>query len=77
MDKTTPARFLWDEKKPKKWGEGTGTEEKEEDLAATLKAASYIVWADSIEEAKRMENMSLEELRAYKREKDGAENGQL
>ena len=54
--------------KPIKWEaptEEAGQEEEREKL---------IVWANSYEEAERMEKMSIAELRAYLKERDGAKN---
>ena len=54
--------------KPIKWEaptEEAGQDEEREKL---------IVWANSYEEAERMEKMSIAELRAYLKERDGAKN---
>ena len=72
MDKTTPANFIWEKRKPKKWRAGT-QEEKDpaQEMTDACKRAAYIVWADSREEAERMDKMSFEELQAYVKERDG------
>lgn len=73
MDKPTPARFIFEDNEPKKWRAGETVESQEEDLALACKKASYIVWANSKEEAERMDKMSWEELQAYVKERDGKE----
>ena len=74
MDKTTPANFIWEKRKPQKWRAGSQTEkDPAQEMIDACKEAARFVWADSIEEAERMEKMSREELRAYLKEKDGTE----
>ena len=71
MSKPTPARFFWEETKPQKWKVGDVPEDPAEDMTLACKRASYIVWANSREEAERMDKMSWEELQAYVKERDG------
>lgn len=71
MNKPTPARIFWDEKKPQKWKAGESPEDPADEMINACKQASYLVWANSKEEAERMGKMSWEELQAYVKERDG------